>query len=416
MEYPISNSNTKVIQFFEKDFTPYSDIVWSFDYYVANIAADTQLGFCIFLQDAYNLPLSAYLGGNRTIDLGYSGLSAKNTSWTIASSLSAGLSGALIGVGFDSTGCFAVSATSSLSAVRDGVSDNQSISNSISIRGAAPYYKYSEYNINRRLSAYNFNVVDSNKKTIRARLGNVGRTLYIDYRYSANEDFINILTQDVTFTIAPSSRIRPGITFATQVSGSSSVTRVFFGNLTVEGKYESPEIQYINTFQPLTTFSLNTTDCLISGCPYVDPILVTPTALPKLLIVDPSTVVNNDNIEQAADNANISLQFKYAINGSYGITENTVVYTTSHDYFNYGYKLNIIGPCTNTALYRTDYFNYASVDNSLLLSLSSLDVGSKWQLVTKTGIYYSENNIRPVGIYSSATTLLTAFTITYANE
>ena len=416
MEYPISNSNTKVIQFFEKDFTPYSDIVWSFDYYVANISADTQLGFCVFLQDSYNLPLSSYLGGNRTIDLGYSGLSAKNTPWTIASSLSAGLSGALIGVGFDSTGCFAVSATSSLSAVRDGVADNQRISNSISIRGGWPYFKYSEYNVNRRLSAYNFNVVDSNKKTIRARLGNIGRTLYIDYSYSANEDFINILTQDVTFTIAPSSRIRPGITFATQVSGSSSVTRVFFGNLTVEGKSDSPSLQSGSVFQSLTTLSLDTSTCLISGCPYVDPILATPTSLPKLLIVDPSTVVNSADIEQSADNANISLQPKYVINGSFGLDENMVVYTTSHDYFNFGYKLNIFGPCTNTVLYRTDYFNYASTDNSLLLSLTSFDVTSKWQLVTKNGIYYSENNIRPVGIYTSASTLLTTFAITYANE
>jgi hypothetical protein len=415
MEYPSINSNTKVIQFFEKDFTPYSDIIWSFDYYVTNITANTQLGFCVFLQDAYNLPLSSYLGGNSTIDLGYSGLSAKNTAWTIASSLSAGLSGALIGIGFDSTGSFAVSATSSSIILRDGVSDNKRINNSVSIRGAAPYYRYTEYNVNQALSAYNFNVVDSNKKTIRARLGNVGRTLYIDYRYSANEDFINILTQDVAFTIAPSSRIRPGITFATQVSGSTSVPRVFFGNLTVEGKSESPTIQYGNAFQPLTTFAL-TTACLISGCPYADPILATPTALPKLLLVDPSVVVNSDSIEPALDTANISLQLKYAVNGGYGLNANMSISGTTADYFNFGYKLNITGPCTSTTLYRTDYFNYASTDNSLLLSLTSFEVGSKWQLVSNTGIYYSGNNIRPVGIYSSATTALSTFSITYANE
>jgi hypothetical protein len=415
MEHPISNSNTKVIQFFEKDFTPYSDIVWSFDYYVTNLSANSNLGFCIFLQDAYNLPLSANLGGNSTIDLGYSGLSAKNTTWTIGSSLSAGLSGALIGVGFDSTGSFAVSATSSSTILRDGVSDNQRINNSISIRGAAPYYKYTEYNVNRALSAYNFNVLDGTKKTIRARLGNVGRTLYVDYRYSANEDFINILTQDVAFTIAPSSRIRPGVTFATQVSSSPSVPRVFFGNLTVEGKSESPTLQSSNAFQPLTTFAL-TTACLISGCPYADPRLVTPTALPKLLLVDPSIVFNSDSIEPVLDTANISLQLKYAIDGGYGLNANLSISGTSYDYFNFGYKLNITGPCTSTALYRTDYFNYASIDNSLLLSLTSFEVGSKWQLVTNTGIYYSGNNIRPVGIYSSATTALTTFSITYANE
>jgi hypothetical protein len=416
MEHPISNSNTKVIQFFEKDFTPYSDIVWSFDYYVTNLSANSNLGFCIFLQDASNLPLSAYLGGNSTIDLGYSGLSAKNTTWTIGSSLSAGLSGALIGVGFDSTGSFAVSATSSSTILRDGVSDNQRINNSVSIRGAAPYYNYNEYNVNRALSAYNFNVLDGTKKTIRARLGNVGRTLYVDYRYSANEDFINILTQDVAFTIAPSSRIRPGITFATQVSSSPSVPRVFFGNLTVEGKSESPTLQYGNTFQPLTTFAL-TTACLISGCPYADPILATPTALPKLLLVDPSVVVNSDSIEPALDTANISLQLKYATNGGYALSSNMVVlFSTQTDYFNFGYKLNIVGPCTNTSLYRTDYFNYASTDNSLLLSLTSFDGENKWQLVTNTGIYNSSTNMRPVGIYSSTVTLLSTFSITYANE
>lgn len=416
MEHPISNSNTKVIQFFEKDFTPYSDIVWSFDYYVTNISANSNLGFCIFLQDANNLPLSSYQGGNNTIDLGYSGLSAKNTSWTIASSLSAGLSGALIGVGFDSTGSFAVSATSSSTILRDGVADNQRINNSVSIRSGAPYYKYDEYNVNRALSAYNFNVLDSTKKTIRARLGNVGRTLYVDYRYSADEDFINIITQDVTFTIAPSSRIRPGITFATQVSSSPSVPRVFFSNLTVEGRSASPTLQYGNAFQPLTTFALNTTACLISGCPYADPILVAPAALPALLLVDPSVVVNSDTIEPLIDDANISLQLKYARNGGYVLYTNTSIAISGGDYFNYGYKLNIIGPCTNTTLYRTDYFNYASIDNTLLLSLTSFSNDSKWQLVTNTGIYYSDNNFRPVGIYSSTVTFLSTFAITYANE
>ena len=92
------------------------------------------------------------------------------------------------------------------------------------------------------------------------------------------------------------------------------------------------------------------------------------------------------------------------------------VFFTGTDYFNYGYKLNIVGPCTNTSLYRTDYFNYASTDNSLLLSLTSFDGESKWQLVTNTGTYNSSTNMRPVGIYSSTTTALTTFSITYANE
>lgn len=417
MVYPTTNSNAVAVQIFEKDFTPYSDIVWSFDYYVSNILSDTQLGFCIFLQDAYNLPLSSYAGGNAGIDLGYSGLSAKNIG-TYSSFLSAGLSGALIGVGFDSTGCYAVSASDSSKVVRDGVNDTNRILNSVSIRGKWPNYSYNEYNINKPLSTVNFNVLDTNKKTIRARLGNVGQTLYIDYRYSANEEFVNIITQNVTFTITPSSRFRPGITFAKPVSGNSTVPTVFFSNLTVEGESESPTIQSSNTFYPLTTFTLNTTAYAITGNPYVEPRLLYPAAIPKLLPAVPSALITN--IDQTVgyintiDIANIQVDINYAFDSGYVLDANGNIITPMiPDYFNFGYKLNIVGPCTDTALYRTDYFNYASTDNSLLLSLSGFN--STWQLLDNNVKYSNNTYIRPVGVYSSSTNSKT-YTITYANE
>ena len=419
MVYPSINSNTVAVQIFEKEFSPYYDIVWSFDYYVSNIIDDPQLGFCLFLQDSYNLPLSSYVGGNPGIDLGYSGLSAKNTG-TYSSFLSAGLSGALIGVGFDTTGCFAVSATDSSKTVRDGINDNSRIPNSISIRGKWPYFSYNEYNVNIPLSNSNFTILDDRKKTIRARLGNVGKTLYIDYRYSVNEDFINILTQDVNFTITPSSRFRPGITFAKPVSGNSAVPTVFFSNLTVEGKSDTPKLQPSNAFYPLTTFTLNMTSSQVNGSPYVEPRLVLPAAIPKLIPATPSLLITNNAIDQTVgylntvDTTNIRVNIGYVFDGGSELdSSNVVIIPNLPDYYNFGYKLIIVGPCTNTALYRTDYFNYASTDNSLLLSLSSFN--STWQLIDHNEKYNSNTYIRPVGVYSSPINSKT-YTITYANE
>lgn len=417
MVYPTTNTNTIALQIFEKGFSPYYDIVWSFDYYVSNITSNAQLGFCLFLQDSYNLPLSAYVGGNPGIDLGYSGLSAKNTG-TYSSFLSAGLSGALIGVGFDTTGCFAVSATDSSKTVRDGINDIKRIPNSISIRGKWPYFSYNEYNINIPLSSKNFTILDTTKKTIRARLGNVGKTLYIDYRYSANDNFINILTQDVTFTITTSSRFRPGVTFVKPVSGNSVIPTVYFSNFTVEGKSDTPILQSSNTFFPLTTFTLNTTAGVISGAPYVRPRLVNTAVVPKLLPATPSLLISN--IDQTvgytntSDTANILVDINYVFDGGSELdSSNVVIIPNLPDYYNFGYKLIIVGPCTNTALYRTDYFNYASTDNSLLLSLSGFN--STWQLIDHNEKYYSNTYIRPVGVYSSPINSKT-YTITYANE
>ena len=178
MEYPTLDPNAKLFKIYEKALSPYYDIVWSFDYYATNIPANSQLGICLFLQDSTGTTQASLLSGGNNIDLGYAGAVG-------------GTDKGLIGVGLDTTGC------------------------------QGPLYSWREYSVNTPLSAYNFNIIESRKKTIRARLGNVGQTLYVDFRYSPTEDFVNILTQDVTFSRTLSSKFRPGVTFANTVSLSN---------------------------------------------------------------------------------------------------------------------------------------------------------------------------------------------------
>mgnify|MGYP003431862256 FL=1 len=135
MQYISTAPGAVVARIAEVGFSPYYDIVWSFDYYVQSLSATSQLGFCIFLQDITGGSVSTKIG-NGDIDLGYSGLSG-NTVYSGSVTVSAGLENAIIGVGFDSTGCFALSAkpTAGGATIRDGVHDNSRILNSMSVRG-----------------------------------------------------------------------------------------------------------------------------------------------------------------------------------------------------------------------------------------------------------------------------------------
>lgn len=232
MQYPVLNSNSKAINIASK--TSYScmyDIVWSFDYAISG-NNNTEAGFTVFM--LANIPVLS--GGNSGIDLGYSGLSSTNLPYSIK----AGVSGAILAVGFDTTGLFAASAFSG-GYTRDGVSLANVNKNSVVMRGGAPFYNYSDFNYNVPLSSLNssFSIVESGAifKTVRARLGNVGSKLYIDYRNNPTEDFKPIFSKDLTTTIPASSYVYVGVSFATPISSSSaqSIGNIYLKNFNVEG-------------------------------------------------------------------------------------------------------------------------------------------------------------------------------------
>jgi len=226
------NSGSKAINLASKDsYSCMYDIVWSFDYAISG-NSNTEAGFTLFLMTS-STRLS---GGNSGIDLGYSGIS----NFDVPFSIKPGISGAVIAVGFDTTGLFAASATSG-SYTRDGIDFRRVNKNSITIRGAGPSYSYNNYSYNVPISTLNstFTIVESSVKfkTVRTRLGNLGRTLYIDYRNNPTEQFQQIFEKNVSLGLPITAFLHPGVSFVTSISSnrSSSIGNIFLKNFHVEG-------------------------------------------------------------------------------------------------------------------------------------------------------------------------------------
>lgn len=233
MQYPTLLS-AKAINFCSKSsFSPFFDIVWSFDYAISG-SPSTEAGFTVFLSTE---PV-VFGGGSGGIDLGYSGLSSINFQ---NSYIQPGILGAALGIGFDTTGLFAVSAISNGTTIRDGINVNDALKNSVAIRGLAPKYSYDQYSYNQSLSTLNstFSIVESGEiyKTVRARLGNVGRTLYIDYRNNPNEDFQLLLQKDINILVEQNASYYAGISFVTPISSISpdAIGNIFVKNIHTEG-------------------------------------------------------------------------------------------------------------------------------------------------------------------------------------
>ena len=118
---PLSATSVAI---FEEGLSPEFDITWSFTYELSNSSPADELGFCMFLQDAD----TALLGGGIGSDLGYSGMTDSGASTGKA------LSGAVLGIGIDSLGIFALSSTYLNGLTRDGIGEDDRVVNSISVR------------------------------------------------------------------------------------------------------------------------------------------------------------------------------------------------------------------------------------------------------------------------------------------
>ena len=79
----------------------------------------------------------------------------------------------------------------------------------------------------------------------------------------------------------------------------------------------------------------------------------------------------------------------------------------TYDFYNYGYILSLSGSAIVTNLYRTDYYEYKSTDNTITLSLS--DQLDKWRLYDGVNNYTNNTNERPIGNYGE-------YILTYVNE
>lgn len=279
MEYPVLSLSAVSIGICEQGFTPFYDIVWSFDYYLENITPETEFGFLFFLQNDSIVPAGGTpgpgLGYTQGLDLSrydrpddISTYFVPGSVFTYNTNRNSGLAGGLLGVGFDSTGCYALSVTYGDQFLRDGKSDSDRIPNSVALRGGSPLYSYDQYSVNYALT--NFNIVDGVKKTVRARLGNLGRTIYVDYRYRPDQDFIPLLVQDINLGVSLYNYVRPGITITKNISSSSisSAPIVIVENFHFEGKTEIPVLDPGTNLPQLSVLPLGP---LLSATPPEEP-------------------------------------------------------------------------------------------------------------------------------------------------
>lgn len=242
---PLSATSLAV---FEDGVSPSYDITWSFNYEVKNWNADDELGFTMFLQNA-TTPLT---GGGVGDDLGYSGGASGDIR-------SRGLSGGILGVGFDTHGVYALEKTYEDTTTRTGIPLSGRKLNSISVRGdEASGYSYQDSNV----SIDAFDILSDGIKTLRGRLGNYGRTIYVDYKGETDSDFTNILTKDITsLSFDTNTLYRPGITVSKPLTGSNSNIEVYISNFHIEGKTITNVLSstFENTFTPLSVYSIDST-------------------------------------------------------------------------------------------------------------------------------------------------------------
>ena len=239
MVYPTSlPTDAASIAVFESGLSPEFDITWSFTYELSNQTAGDEIGFCMFLQDA-DVDLE---GGGVGPDLGFTG------TYDLATKAEP-LSGKVIGIGFDTLGAFGLPIDDYGSGdTRDGLS--AVVPNGVHVRGA-------NGNIISTQSVSAYDISEAGKRTVRARLGNYGRTIYVDYKVQGEEFFTHILKQDVSLTFDSSTRYRPGVSFVKPLISSSVDANIVTYGLHAEGNFNSIQEEEF-AFTPMTPFTNNT--------------------------------------------------------------------------------------------------------------------------------------------------------------
>ena len=242
MDYPTSLPvSAAAVNISDGAFSPLYDIVWSIKYEVINWNSSDDYGLCFFLQDN-GVELSR---GGRGIDLGYSGDPGIPPVFTAK-----GMSGGVLGVGLDTHGVFAAETTWPGGVYRDGLSAVEIKTNSITLRGGeSSKYEY----LNTHYQIDEFNLLSDGIKILRARLGNYGRTIYLDYREPGDTDFVNILTEHVDLDISLGDRFTPGVSFAKPLTSSNSNLNIKVHTFHIEGKETDPDIsqQHPEPLEPI---------------------------------------------------------------------------------------------------------------------------------------------------------------------
>lgn len=235
MNYPTTLPlSATAVNICDGSFSPLYDIVWSIKYKITDWSDRDDYGLCFFLRDG-SPSLSGRPGGARGIDLGYSGTAGQST---VEPDVEVnGMTGGILGIGLDTHGLFAANTTWPGGRQRSGITNFKK--NSITLRGSSDS-DFEYLNVHYPISA--FNLLSNGTKILRARLGNYGRTIFLDYREEGDTDFINILTEDVELDIRPDIRFTPGISFVKPLTSSSVSFNIVVDTFHIEGRETMPDI------------------------------------------------------------------------------------------------------------------------------------------------------------------------------
>ena len=254
------------------------DIIWSFDYSLSGNNT-SQGSFTTFLFDG----LSSFGGGAPGPGGAYYSageyLSGGNTL------IIPSLSGAILGINFDTTGLFSLS-----SPTANGVTTT--IPNSLSIRYGQTNFDYlTSISLTSLYTDFDLLLSAQEYNRLRFRLTDIGQTLKVDYRISNN--FTEILTIPVNLNITDYTTYKVGIGYTSPVSGEAATQAIFsIRDFHVEGKTEVPEY---DTIQPANNSFAVYPVCALPGTETPD----TPTVIRTIARI-PDVPCPLDDVEQTA--------------------------------------------------------------------------------------------------------------------
>lgn len=309
MEYPTNLSVSAVaVNICDGIFSPFYDITWSIKYKITNWSPSDDYGLCFFLRDG-SIPLSGGSGGGRGIDLGYSG--TRNVDILTPDAEVNGLEGGVIGIGLDTHGAFAAKTVWPGGVSRSGLDDVEP--NSITLRGGSDN-NYEFLNVHYPVSA--FNLLSDGVKILRARLGNFGRTIFLDYRDEGDTDFVNILKEDVDLNLQSGMRLTPGVSFAKPLFSTQANFNIVVDTFHIEGKEGEPSVT-VEYPEPLLPIDCNS----IYGGEVIQ-------SKPDIEFKIPSPVDDIVNCEDVTPSI-IDLVVDSSANGTTPVKDDIIVYTLS---------------------------------------------------------------------------------------
>lgn len=186
------------------------DITWSFSFILT--AANTSSysgGFCSFLYEHGNVPSNIGIRDSLSFTPWFSGT---GTAFN-------GISGAIVGIGFDTTGNFGLSSN------EKGTGLSTPIPNSITIREGSQFSFLTCIPLSTFSSVYSL-TTQAAFQTLRFRLTNIGRTIEVSKFNSSTLVYDTLIKQNLTSTVTPSAAMI-GISYCSPITGEEDAISDF---------------------------------------------------------------------------------------------------------------------------------------------------------------------------------------------